>query len=116
MVVWSFDEKTVQWRLGIVSAESGKLLRTLELSLPPTLSPWAMQLPSWSLDDDALLFPETHDGVSNLWKFPLNGGQSTQLTHFTSDMIWNFALAPDGTLFVARGNIESDAILIRNFH
>jgi hypothetical protein len=115
MVLWSFDEKAAQWRLGIMSVETGKLLPGPELSLPPALSPWAFVLPDWSLEDDALLFTETHDGVSNLWKLPLNGGPRTPVTHFTSDMIWNFAFAPDGTLFLARGNIESDAILIRNF-
>jgi Tol biopolymer transport system component len=115
MVVWYFDEKTSQWQLGIMSLENGRVLQTLERLLPGTLSPGNMPLPAWAPADDALLFLETHNGVSNVWKLPLNGGPRTQLTHFTSDIIWSFAVAPDGTLFLGRGNIESDAILIHNF-
>ena len=115
MVVWYFDEKTLRWQFGILSLENGKLLQTPELSRPGTLSPGDMPLPAWAPADDALLFPETHNGVSNLWKLPLDGGPRTQLTHFTSDIIWSFAVAPDGTLFIGRGTVESDAILIHNF-
>jgi Tol biopolymer transport system component len=115
MFVWYFDEKSARWRFGILSLVTGKVLQTPVLSLPGALLSGAFLLPLWAVNDDAAIFQEAHNGVSNVWKMPLDGGPRTQLTHFTSDIIWTVAVAPDGTLYLARGNVESDAILIRNF-
>jgi hypothetical protein len=39
-----------------------------------------------------------------------------QLTHFTSERIFNFNWSPDGKrLLVTRGNFSSDAVLINDF-
>lgn len=69
----------------------------------------------FSPDDKSLLYGETHDSVTNLWKKPVTGGEGTQFTHFRSEQIFNSVITPDGKLVMGRGHIQSDAILIRTF-
>ena len=71
---------------------------------------------AWSADSKALEYALTREGVSNLWEQPLNGGQAKQLTHFKSDVILDFAWSLDGKqLALARGNLNSNVVLISNF-
>jgi hypothetical protein len=56
------------------------------------------------------------DGVHNLWRQPLDGTASTQLTNFTEDAIFYYDwLGDDGRLVVSRGAKTRDIVLIRNF-
>jgi eukaryotic-like serine/threonine-protein kinase len=114
MLMRYFDKKASQWRLGIISTRDGKLLRVIDRPLSTSGSLFYYYVPEW-LDENAVFFPVTHNGVGNLWKAPLNGGPPVQLTHFTSDLIWNAAVADDGSMILGRGSLESDAILIHNF-
>jgi eukaryotic-like serine/threonine-protein kinase len=114
MLLRYFDKKASQWKLGLISTRDGKLLRVMDRSLS-TYLPFSHYVPDW-LNENAVYFPITHNSVGNLWKAPLDGGPPAQLTHFTSDLIWNAALADDGSMIMSRGKLESDAILIRNFH
>jgi Tol biopolymer transport system component len=58
----------------------------------------------------------TRDGVSNLWEQPLTGGPTNQLTHFKNELILDFAWSFDGKqLAMARGNFNSNVVLISNF-
>jgi serine/threonine protein kinase/Tol biopolymer transport system component len=67
----------------------------------------------WSPDGKHLVFFDTKGGVSNLWRKPISGGQPEQLTHFDSDMIFNYALAPDdGRIAIVRGARISDVVLL----
>jgi hypothetical protein len=51
-------------------------------------------------------------GTPNLWAIPLFGGPQTQLTHFSSGVIWACAYSSDGKLIaIARGSRQSDAVL-----
>ena len=69
--------------------------------------------PYWSTDGKYLQFVATRSGVSNLWQHPLEGGPARQLTHFTSDEIFDFSLAPDGSrLFLTRGKVSADVVLL----
>ena len=71
---------------------------------------------AWSADSKALEYALTRDGVSNLWEQPLSGGPAKQLTHFKSDVILDFAWSLDGKqLALARGNLNSNVVLISNF-
>ncbi len=114
MLLRYFDKKASQWRFGIISTRDGKLLHVIDRPFS-TYLPLSHYVPEW-LNESTVFFPATHNGVSNLWKAPLDGGPPVQLTHFTSDLIWNSELADDGAMIMARGKLESDAILIRNFH
>jgi Tol biopolymer transport system component len=109
ILVQYYDDKASQWKVGIISASDGKLLQTADISLAN------QGFPLFSPDDKSLIYGETHDAVTNLWKKPVTGGEGTQFTHFPSEQIFNSVITPDGKLVMARGHIQSDAILIRNF-
>ena len=69
----------------------------------------------WSPDGRALVYINTLDGVSNLWRQPLDGGKPSQITDFKSDLIYNFAYALDGrTIAFVRGSHTRDGVLIND--
>ena len=105
-----YDDATAQWRLGVLSTSDGKLLQPLDVPRGENGGP-----PPWTQDDDGVVYLETRDQISNLWKLQLKSGTRTQLTHFSSDAIFGFGVSSTGRLAIARGRMESDAVLIRNF-
>ena len=109
ILVQYYDDKSSEWKVGIISAADGKLLQTADIS------PADQGFPMFSPDDKDLIYGETHNSVTNLWKKPVSGGEGTQFTHFTSEQIFNSVVTPDGKLVMARGHIQADAILLRNF-
>jgi serine/threonine protein kinase/Tol biopolymer transport system component len=109
ILVQYYDEKSSQWKVGIISAAAPRLQQTADISLA------TQGFPSFSRDDKSLIYGETHNSVTNLWKKPVAGGEGTQFTYFPSEQIFNSVIAPDGKLVMARGHIQSNAILIRNF-
>lgn len=71
----------------------------------------------WSPDGKGLIYVETHAGVSNLWRQPLDGSPARQLTDFKTDRIYNFAWSRDGQqLACVRGAETSDVVLLSGFH
>jgi len=109
ILVQYYDERSSQWKVGIVSAADGKFLQPVDISLT------TQGFPLFSPDDKSLIYGETHNSVSKLWKKPVSGGKGIQFTHFSSEQIFNSFLTPDGKLVMGRGHFQSDAILIRNF-
>src|ERR1700730_1362954 len=96
--------------LSVVSAEDGKLLHAFE-------APAGMQVFGWSGDGRALNYVLTRGGVGNIWEQPLTGGPAKQITHFKSELIREFDWSHDGKqLAVARGHLNSNVVLISNFH
>jgi Tol biopolymer transport system component len=80
--------------------------------IPPTLSVFVIQ---WTPDGRALAYVDTRGGVSNIWRLPIDGRPSTQLTDFKSDLIFRFAWSRDGKeLALARGMLSRDIVLIRD--
>ena len=68
----------------------------------------------WSPDGGSLIFVETSEGVSNLWRQPLDGGAPEPLTRFAEGSIRNIDLSPDGkTHLFDRGRIVRDVVMIR---
>ena len=56
---------------------------------------------SAGLDDGrSLTYALTSKGVTNIWSYPLDGGQAKQLTDFKNDQIFNFRWSPDGKSLV----------------
>ncbi len=68
----------------------------------------------WTPDGDLTLAVMT-DGVPNLFRRPLSGGEPVQLTRFTSGGIRSFAWMPDGRLLVVRTEDRADFILVTDF-
>jgi Tol biopolymer transport system component len=104
-----FDVSASGLRRGIVSLHSGQLLRTLNL---PGRT-WGLR---FTPDGQSITYVDNHDGTSNIWSVPTEGGMPRKLTNFTSQDIFDFAWSRDGKqLVLSRGMEYSDAVLIRNF-
>jgi len=70
---------------------------------------------AWSPDSKAVLYVDNRNGVSNLMSQTLDGRPPKQITNFTEGTIFSFAWSADGKqLFLARGAINSDVVLINS--
>ena len=70
----------------------------------------------WSPDSNAVQFVLKRGGAANIWEQPLSGGPRRQITNFTSGLIFDFAWSRDGKqLYLAKGESNSDVILMTNF-
>ena len=108
-----FDaEQSGQWRLAIIPSDGGKPTRLLDLSVQTVNTLGGVW---WTPDSRALVYVDTHKGVSNVWRLPLDNGKAVQLTNFDSGQIFNLALSHDGRqLALARGGISGDVVRISN--
>lgn len=71
--------------------------------------------PRWSFDGKSLQYLIDRDGASNLWEQSVNSGAARQITRFSSGKIFDFQWSLDGKqLYLCRGAISADAILIQN--
>ena len=68
----------------------------------------------WSPDGRSLLYIDTRRGVSNLWRHPVGGGAAAaQITKFTNDRIFRYALSRDQKRWaIVRGEISRDVVLV----
>jgi len=70
----------------------------------------------WSPDGKGVQFVITRNGAANIWEQPVAGGPRRQITNFTSGLIFDFDWSYDGKLlYLAKGEKNSDVILISNF-
>ena len=67
----------------------------------------------WDVDSKALIQTRGAGNVDNLWRLPIDGSPAIQVTTFTSDMIFCFAIAADGRLAIARGEPAIDVVILR---
>ena len=96
-------------RIGVIPAEGGARLH--DFGLPPNATS-----PRWSPDGRSLDYAITRDGVTNVWEQPLQGGPARQITNFTSEEGFAGCWSHDGKqMLIARGQRNSDVILISNF-
>jgi Tol biopolymer transport system component len=110
------QEENSQLKIAILHSEGGDPVRVFQVgrsALPPVPAPNYLR---WATDGRAVLYVDTRDGVSNIWSQPLDGGQPTQVTRFTSDRIFYFDWSKDGKqLALARGRQSSDIVVITDF-
>jgi len=67
----------------------------------------------WTADGQAFDYAVYQNGVSNIWRQPIDGSPAFQITNFDSGRIFNFAYSPDRKqLALSRGSVNSDAVLI----
>jgi Tol biopolymer transport system component len=119
-IVISPDDKMVAVHLWGKTATSASVLAAVPAQGGEPLfhfdAPPGMFGLSWSPDGKSFQYVLTRDGVSNLWEQPLSGGSARQLTHFKAATILDFAWSHDGKqLVLARGNRNSNVVLISNF-
>jgi len=101
-----------KWRIGIIPAGGGTILQSLDL--PASVAERVLR---WSPDDESLYYVSTTGDVGNIWTLPLNGNPPRRVTQFTSQVIDDFTVSPDGGQFAfARSTAIRDAVLLRNFN
>jgi Tol biopolymer transport system component len=70
----------------------------------------------WTPDGRAIYYIALNNGVSNIWRQPIDGSPPAQVTQFATGRIFNFAYSPDGQqLALSRGSFDSDVVLIKDF-
>ena len=101
--------------VGIDLGTTNSVVAVIEGGEPTKLSYQVEAAFAWSPDSKAVLFVDSRNGVSNLMSQTLDGRPPKQVTNFTEGTIFNFAWSADGKqLFLARGAINSDVVLINN--
>jgi len=104
-----------QTKLAVLALDGSSSPRLLELDprigSARNLSPVVQSLQR----SNAVVYPITQDGVSNLWVQPLDGSPGHQFTHFPSEVITDFHWSPDGnTLAVIREHDVADVVMLRD--
>lgn len=68
----------------------------------------------WTADRQAINYAIFRDGVSNIWRQAVTGGEPVQVTNFESGRIFNFAYSTDGKqIALSKGTFERDVIFIK---
>jgi serine/threonine protein kinase/Tol biopolymer transport system component len=122
VVFLSKDNKLVLYRLGHPDAPQ---LRDQLVGVPLGGGPaefsfdvplgTAQGFPHWSPDDRGVDMILVRGGAANIWRQPIPGGAMKQITNFAGGLIRSFNWSPDGkTLFLARGSVSSDIILLKS--
>ena len=110
------DKDTKHPTIVVIKLDGGEIVRTFHLPVSSgtgyfeSLSYRGFH---WAPQGDGIIYIDTKEGVSNLWRQPLAGGPAKQITDFKTDRIYTFAYASDGrTLALARGSDTPDTVLI----
>ncbi|HSK71309.1 MAG TPA: hypothetical protein VK892_06410, partial [Pyrinomonadaceae bacterium] len=101
-------------RIALVSSDGGERIKTFDAKLEifPTSDNQKLQ---WAPDGQGIYFIAFNNGVSNIWRQPIDGSPPVQVTDFKDGRIFNFAFSPDGSqLALSRGTFNSDVVLIEN--
>jgi serine/threonine protein kinase/Tol biopolymer transport system component len=106
LAIYALDEAVDRFEIAYMPIEGGE----------PTKVSYLVDTPfGWSPDSKSVLYVDNRNGVSNLMSQPLDGHPPKQITKFTEGTIFNFAWSADGNqLFLARGSVNSDVVLINN--
>jgi Tol biopolymer transport system component len=77
---------------------------------------WNYNAVRWTPDGKALIYAIRDRRPGNLWIQFLAGGASKQFTDLKSEMIFNFAISPDGKrVILSRGETKVNVVMIKNF-
>ena len=106
LAIYVLDEAVDKFEIAYMPIEGGE----------PTKVSYLVDTPfGWSSDSKSVLYVDNRNGVSNLMSQPLDGHPPKQVTNFTEGTIFNFAWSANGKqLFLARGSINSDVVLIND--
>ncbi len=82
---------------------------SLDAGAPERLFPRVPPNARWAPDGKSLIY---NDGV-NLWRQPLVGGAPAQVTQFSGDQIFAFAVSADQRRWaLVRGQVDADVVLV----
>jgi Tol biopolymer transport system component len=100
-------------RIALVSFEGGEIIKTFD-AVPETNPLSTNQNLQWTNDGRAIYYIALNNGVSNIWRQPIDGAPPGQVTQFTTGRIFNFSYSADGRqLVLSRGSFDSDVVLIK---
>ena len=101
-------------QIAIVPIEGGEIVKAFDIALKHSDN--EKNVVQWTADGQAINYTILRDGISNIWRQPIDGSPPSQITNFTERRIFNFAYSPNGKqLALSRGTFNRDAILISNF-
>ena len=105
--IWEKYDPVPGMHFSVISSADGSLLKSF-----PAPSGISGRL-RFSPDDNSLDYVLTRDAVDNLWQQDLSGGPPRQLTKFTSGLTFGFNWSRNHKrLFLARGSVTSDVVLL----
>jgi tricorn protease-like protein len=109
-VLYMLIEPGIGRKLAIVGANGGEPLHVFEY-------PGRAEGVKWSPDGKGVQYLSTSKGATNVWECSVTGGAPHPVTNFTSGRIFDFDWALDGkTLFLAKGDVTQDVVLISKVH
>ena len=99
--------------IAVISVDDNRLLSTFDANISfgtiyerPTVQ--------WSSDGRYLNYIRLENGVSNVCRIDTTNASVSEVTTFKSGRVFNYAFSPDGTrLAIARGNVESDVLVLK---
>ena len=102
-------------RIALVSFDGGEIIKTFAAVLETNPLSNNQNL-EWTPDGSAIYYIALNNGVSNIWRQPIDGSPPAQVTQFATGRIFNFAYSADGQqLALSRGSLDSDVVLIKHF-
>jgi Tol biopolymer transport system component len=104
--------ETAPWEIVVVSIGDGAPIG--RFPLPATVDPEWPGL-RWTPDGGGLTYVATVQGVSNVWRQALSGGDAKPLTDFKDNRIFFFDWSRERKLVLVRGSDTRDLILVREF-
>jgi serine/threonine protein kinase/Tol biopolymer transport system component len=105
-----WDDNSNSQKIAIIPFEGGKPIRALDI---PIID-W--QRIRWTVDGKALTYVQVHNGVSNIWQQPIDGGPPRQLTFFQTDEIVSYDWSRDYKLLACERGVEAnDVVLLTSY-
>jgi len=101
--------------MSLIPFEGGEIIKTFDVPLR-LADIYERATLQWTADSQAVYYHALTNGVSNIWRQPIDGSPPTQVTDFQTGRIFNFAYSPGGKqLALSKGTLERDVVLIKDF-
>lgn len=101
--------------IALVPFNGGEVIKTFNVSIDYS-DGYGKEALQWTPDGQFISFIASRDGVSNIWRQPVDGKPPTQVTNFQTGRVFNFAYSPDGKqLALSRGKFNRDVVMISDF-
>lgn len=114
LACYAYNEQANVWEIGLLPFWDGVSAPMRTLPLPAGAeNDLAVR---WAADGRALYVVLKTNGVSDIWRQPLDGSLPQLVTNFKSQLIFSFDVSRDGKQIVcARGSFNKDAVLLSGF-
>lgn len=98
-----------QWRIALIPIEGGEPIKSFDV--PPSDAAGGSAL-RWTPDGRGVVYIDYRDGVTSLWRQPLDGSAPQKILTSANEIIYSFDIARDGRLVLSRGLRAHDVVLI----